>query len=140
VKVLRTLALLGLLACAGTPSGGPRERVRDFGGCAVPPGTIQLHDQLDGSAESWQYFAKIVMPPLRFEGFLRSCGLEIEDLHLGHEHAHLGPRDSSGALRSWWVLPEANAVARMSGRHRELMIVERDTDVAAFIVASNPSP
>lgn len=132
--------LLGLLACAGAPAGGPRERVREFGGCAVPPGTIQLHDQLDGSAESWQYFAKIVMPPSRFEEFLGTCGLGIGDLRLGHEHAHLGPRDASGEIRSWWVLPEPGAVAGMSGRYRELLIVERDTDVAAFIVATNPSP
>lgn len=140
MRLARTFALFGLIACAGTPSGGPRERVHDFGGCTVPPGTIQLHDQLDGSAESWQYFAKIVMPPSRFEGFLATCGLEIEDLRLGHEHAHLGPRDASGELRTWWRLPEANAVAGMSGRYREVLIVERDTDVAAFIVAMNPSP
>ncbi|MFK8000017.1 MAG: hypothetical protein AB8H86_10485 [Polyangiales bacterium] len=137
---LSLILAAGLIGCAGTPSGGPRERVRDFGGCAVPPGTIQLHDQLDGSAEGWQYFAKIVMPPSRFEGFLSTCGLEIDDLRLGHEHAHLGPRDANGTLRSWWRLPEANAVAGMSGRYRELLIVERDTDVAAFIVATNPSP
>ena len=140
MRVASSLALVVLFACAGTPSGGPRERVRDFGRCAVPPGTIQLHDQLDGDAESWQYFAKIVMPPSRFEGFLRTCGLEIEDLHLGHEHAHLGPRDARGELRAWWVLPEPNAVAGVSERYRQVLIVERDTDVAAFIVASNPSP
>lgn len=129
-----------LAGCAGNPSGGPRERVRAFGDCTVPPGTIQIHDQLDGDRHDWQYFAKIVMPPSRFEGFLESCGLVVGDLRLGHDHAHVFPRDAEGVKRRWWVLPDANAVAGMSGRYRQVMVVERDTDVAAFIVAMRPSP
>jgi len=142
VKVLFQGALAASLlsACASSSSGGPRERVLRYGGCTVPSGAIQVHDQLDGDAESWRYFAKIVMSPSRFEDFLGSCGLEITDLRLGHEHAHLGPRNAAGERRLWWRLPEPAAVAGVSARYRELMVVERDTDVAAFIVATDPSP
>ena len=135
-KLATGLALLVALVACGREGAGPRDRVRQFGECRVPAGAVQVEDLLQGDGVRWTFHAVVVMSPSRLPEFVEGCGFAMSDLRRGYEHEEFRPttlEDSSEV--AWWRLPEPNATAGTHRGKRHLFVVERDTDVAAFIYA-----
>ena len=127
--LLALCALVLFFACEKSP-GGPRDHIRDLTECTVPPGAVQVQDQLEGS-ESWSFHATIVMDSDQLPRFMESCGSRVEELRRPYAHEALTPEPRP----RWWQLPGADAVAGVQHGARHILIVERDTDIAAFLVS-----
>ena len=126
---MRVFAFVFVLACSSS-SGGPRQRMREFGGCDVPASVVQIEDQLQG-AEAWTYWGMVVMEKDGLPEFLDGCGVRLEDFRLGAQHESLAPDPRP----RWWQLPSPEYVGWARSPQRDLLLLERDTDVAVFVVA-----
>ncbi len=131
--------LWAFAGCEDEPLGGPHHRVRAYGECSPPPNLVAVHDQLSGDGNGWRYHASVVMPFSALDAFVASCGFTQADFQQASrlaDFASLEPRDENGAVPRFWQLPDPDAFSIAHEESRYLLIVERDTDIAAFVVAS----
>ncbi|MEM9070139.1 MAG: hypothetical protein AAGE52_16650 [Myxococcota bacterium] len=138
---MRVVLAVGVLcgACGGDV-GGPITRIGRLTECAVPPDAVRVHDHLEGDAETFVMFAKVVIPKGRMEAFVASCGFQAAQLQPGYDHHEMRPDEPP----RWWNIPDRQlgrgARREAEGFASELVSVERDTDFAIYVRSSGRAP
>ena len=136
-SLMRVLALVALLGCGSSDASGPIARIHQFTGCEVPPGAVRVHENVGGDETRAVIHVKVVIPKPTLDAFVRSCGFERDALRTGYDHHPMRPAEPL----VWWNPPDRQLCVGASqsegANTREIVVVERDTDFAVYLRATD---